>query len=330
MSENAAARAAEIDSEPRSRVKSRAALRTGAHGDTAEPVKQRTRAALAMREAKETGDTVDGVRIYLRAIGRNKLLSADDEVRLAQRIERFDMAAKNELIESNLRLVVSIAKRYNDRGLTLLDLIQEGNVGLLRAAEKFDWRRGYKFSTYAAWWIRQGITRAISEQSRTIRVPVHLLQRINKVSMTRRRLEQRFEREPTIEEIAKELEIEVEEVQALLDVTVDAISLDTPLGDDTDSTVGDSVPSDEALSPENLVAETLVKRDLDTILSLLSDRERNVLELRYGLNGNESQTLVEIGDEMGVTRERIRQIEIGAIAKIKRSAQAGMLTDIDD
>lgn len=274
----------------------------------------------------ESREAIDTVRLYLKAIGERKLLSAEDEVRLAKRIERADNEAKNQMIEANLRLVVSIAKRYNDRGLTLLDLIQEGNVGLMRAVEKFDWRRGYKFSTYAAWWIRQGITRAIADQARTIRIPVHLLQNVNKVAAVRRRLEQELGREPTEEEIAATLELEVEDVKRLMELNADTVSLDTPIGsDDGSATLGDVVEDGAELRPEEIVAERLLSEDIDVVLSQLGDRERRVIELRYGITGDEPLTLVEIGKCIGVTRERVRQIEIAAINKLRRGGETERL-----
>lgn len=267
----------------------------------------------------ESREAIDTVRLYLKAIGERKLLTAEDEVRLAKRIERADNGAKNEMIEANLRLVVSIAKRYNDRGLTLLDLIQEGNVGLMRAVEKFDWRRGFKFSTYAAWWIRQGITRAIADQARTIRIPVHLLQNVNKVAAVRRRLEQETGREPTEEEIAHALDIEISDVKKLMELNADTVSLDTPIGSDEGSaTLGDVVEGGGEQRPEEIVAERLLSEDVDLVLRQLNDRERRVIELRFGITGDEPLTLVEIGKHIGVTRERVRQIEIAAINKLRR------------
>jgi RNA polymerase primary sigma factor len=274
-------------------------------------------------EGREAFDTV---HLYLKSIGRHKLLSAEEEVRLAKRIERADVEAKNTMIESNLRLVVSIAKRYSDRGVSLLDLIQEGNVGLMRAVEKFDWRKGYKFSTYAAWWIRQGITRCIADQSRTIRLPVHLLQHVNKVAATRRRLEQELGRDPTVDELVKELDMTEEDVKALMELSSDAISLETPLGrDEGASTIGDVVEDDSDRSPEEIVAERLLMEDIDVVLAQLGERERRVVELRYGLTGEEPMTLVDIGAEIGVTRERVRQIELGAIEKLRRGCETGRL-----
>lgn len=274
----------------------------------------------------EGREAIDTVHLYLKAIGRRKLLSAEDEVRLAKRIERADIEAKNIMIEANLRLVVSIAKRYTDRGVSMLDLIQEGNVGLMRAVEKFDWRRGYKFSTYAAWWIRQGITRCIADQARTIRIPVHLLQNVNKVAAVRRRLEQETGRVPTVEEVATELQMDVEDVKTLMEISADAISLETPIGgDEGNATIADVVENDRDQAPEEIVAERLLSEDIDVVLSQLGDRERRVVELRYGLTGEEPLTLVEIGKFIGVTRERVRQIEIAAIDKLRRGGETARL-----
>ena len=277
----------------------------------------------------ESREAIDTVHLYLKAIGERKLLSAEDEVRLAKRIERADNDAKNTMIEANLRLVVSIAKRYNDRGVSMLDLIQEGNVGLMRAVEKFDWRRGYKFSTYAAWWIRQGITRAIADQARTIRIPVHLLQNVNKVAAVRRRLEQEMGREPTVEEVAKAVDMDEDDVKNLMELNADAISLETPIGsDEGTATIADVVESSSEQAPEEIVAERLLSEDIDVVLSQLGDRERRVIELRYGITGDEPLTLVEIGKYIGVTRERVRQIEIAAIQKLRRGGETERLRQV--
>jgi len=274
----------------------------------------------------ESREAIDTVHLYLKAIGERQLLSAEDEVRLAKRIERADNEAKNIMIEANLRLVVSIAKRYNDRGVSLLDLIQEGNVGLMRAVEKFDWRRGYKFSTYAAWWIRQGITRAIADQARTIRIPVHLLQNVNKVAAVRRRLVQELGREPSIEEVGKEVDMPEADVKKLMELSADAISLETPMGSDEGAgTIGDMVEDDSEQAPEEIVAERLLSEDIDVVLGQLGDRERRVIELRYGISGDDPLTLVEIGKFIGVTRERVRQIEIAAIEKLRRGGETERL-----
>lgn len=274
----------------------------------------------------ESREAIDTVHLYLKAIGERKLLSAEDEVRLAKRIERADHEAKHIMIEANLRLVVSIAKRYNDRGVSLLDLIQEGNVGLMRAVEKFDWRRGYKFSTYAAWWIRQGITRCIADQARTIRIPVHLLQNVNKVAAVRRRLEQELGRDPSVEEVAKELQMDEDDVKSLMELSSDAISLETPIGGDEGSaTIGDVVENGSDQAPEEIVAERLLSEDIDVVLAQLNERERRVVELRYGLTGDEPLTLVEIGKYIGVTRERVRQIELAAIEKLRRGGETARL-----
>lgn len=274
----------------------------------------------------EGREAIDTVHLYLKAIGERKLLSAEDEVRLAKRIERADNEAKNIMIEANLRLVVSIAKRYTDRGVSMLDLIQEGNVGLMRAVEKFDWRRGYKFSTYAAWWIRQGITRCIADQARTIRIPVHLLQNVNKVAAVRRRLGQELGRDATIEEIAQELDMEEDDVKKLMELAADAISLETPIGsEEGNATIGDVVEDSSEQAPEEIVAERLLSEDVDVVLGQLNDRERRVVELRYGLTGDEPLTLVEIGKFIGVTRERVRQIEIAAIEKLRRGGETARL-----
>jgi RNA polymerase primary sigma factor len=259
----------------------------------------------------------DPVRMYLREIGRVPLLTAAEEVSLAKRIERRDMGAKAQLIEANLRLVVSVAKRYVGRGLAFLDLIQEGNLGLIRAVEKFDYRKGYKFSTYATWWIRQAITRAIADQARTIRVPVHMVETINRLSRVQRQLLQDLGREPTVAEIAKELEVTPERVREIQKVAQEPISLETPVGEDEDSELGDLIEDGAIQSPADQVSKLLRREELESVLNQLTDRERKVLELRFGLRGEEPRTLEEVGQRFGVTRERIRQIEAKTLTKLQ-------------
>jgi RNA polymerase primary sigma factor len=259
----------------------------------------------------------DPVRMYLREIGRVPLLTAAQEVSLAKRIERRDMHAKTELIEANLRLVVSVAKRYVGRGMPLLDLIQEGNLGLIRAVEKFDYRRGYKFSTYATWWIRQAITRAIADQARTIRVPVHMVETINRLSRVHRQLVQDRGREPAVEELAEELGVTVERVREIQAFSLEPISLETPVGEDEDSELGDLVEDRAVESPNEAVTRLLRREELQLVLQTLNERERKVLELRYGLSGEEPRTLEEVGSRFGVTRERIRQIEARTLTKLQ-------------
>jgi RNA polymerase primary sigma factor len=273
----------------------------------------------------------DAVRLYLESIGRVPLLTKEDEVRLAKRVEANDMEAKNALIEANLRLVVSIAKRYSSRGLTLLDLIQEGNLGLIRAVEKFDWRRGFKFSTYATWWIRQAITRALADQSRTIRIPVHMVERMNRVSRTRRALAQKLGRDPTPEEIAREVEMKPEQVEEILELGHEPVSLEAPVGqEEGESRLADFIEDSGLDGPLEVVSARLRDADLESALQSLQWRERRVLELRYGLAAEEPQTLEAIGQEVGVTRERVRQIESAVLAKLKASRQAGRLRDSTD
>jgi len=263
------------------------------------------------------GYSNDPVRMYLREIGKVPLLTGAQEVSLAQRIERRDMAAKAALIEANLRLVVSVAKRYVGRGMSLLDLIQEGNLGLIRAVEKFDYRKGYKFSTYATWWIRQAVTRAIADQARTIRMPVHMVETINRLSRVQRQLLQDLGREPTVEEIAKELDLTPTRVREIQKVAQEPVSLETPVGEDEDSELGDLIEDHEVQGPADAVAVTLRREELDRILGMLDERERKVLELRFGLRGEEPRTLEEVGQRFGVTRERIRQIEAKTLAKLQ-------------
>jgi RNA polymerase primary sigma factor len=258
----------------------------------------------------------DPVRMYLREIGRVRLLTAAEEVSLAKRIERRDPEARAVLIEANLRLVVSVAKRYVGRGLAFLDLIQEGNVGLIRAVEKFDYRMGYKFSTYATWWIRQAVTRAIADQARTIRVPVHMVETINHLSRVQRQLVQALGHEPTIDEIAHELEVTPDRVREIQKVAQEPVSLETPVGEEEDSELGDLIEDRGVLGPADAVATLLRREELEEVLSQLSHRERKVLELRFGLRGEEPRTLEEVGQRFGVTRERIRQIEAKTLNKL--------------
>ena len=275
-------------------------------------------------------ESTDPVRQYLREIGRVPLLSAEDEIELAKRYEKAEKKAKDKLTESNLRLVVSIAKKYIGRGLSLLDLIQEGNQGLIRAVEKYDWRKGFKFSTYATWWIRQAITRAIADQARTIRIPVHMVETINKLYRTSRRLMQELGREPTPEEIGDELELDAERVREILKIAQEVTSLETPVGDDQESFLGDFIPDESQLSPVDQASKQLLKDHLDEVLSTLSDREARVLKLRFGLEGNKQMTLEEVGKVFGVTRERIRQIEAKALRKLKHPSRRKKLQDYLD
>ena len=273
----------------------------------------------------------DAVRLYLRSIGRVPLLTREDEVRLAKRIEQNDMSAKNALIEANLRLVVSIAKRYSGRGLTLLDLIQEGNLGLIRAVEKFDWRRGFKFSTYATWWIRQAITRALADQSRTIRIPVHMVERMNRVARARRTLMQKHNREPTPTEIGALVEMTPDKVEEILKLGQEPVSLEAPVGgEDGDASLGDFIEDAAGDRPLEIVANRIRDSDLVDVLDSLPWRERKVIELRYGLGERGPMTLEDIGKEVGVTRERVRQIESKTLALLKASGGAGRLAGTAD
>ncbi len=271
--------------------------------------------------------SLDSLRLYLRSIGRVNLLTAEQEVMLAKRIERGDMAAKQQMIEANLRLVVSIAKSYLGRGLTFLDLIQEGSMGLIRAVEKFDYRRGYKFSTYATWWIRQAVTRAIADKGRTIRIPVHMVEKLNKVVHVERQLVQQLGREPTPEEIAIELETTVREVRDVLRMAQQPISLEKPIGEEEDSELGDFVEDQTAESPFELAAEHLRRENLRRALAALPEREREVIEMRFGLTGERPYTLEEVGRAFNVTRERIRQIENHTLKKLEALPEAQRLRD---
>ncbi|MDP8911293.1 MAG: RNA polymerase sigma factor RpoD [Actinomycetota bacterium] len=271
--------------------------------------------------------SLDSLRLYLREIGKVPLLTADQEVYLAKRIERGDMAAKTQMIEANLRLVVSIAKSYLGRGLSFLDLIQEGSLGLIRAVDKFDYRKGYKFSTYATWWIRQAVTRAIADKARTIRIPVHMVEKLNKVVHIERQLVQRLGREPRAEEIAEELEITTAEVREILRMSQLPVSLEKPIGEEEESQLGDFVPDDQAESPFDTATVSLRREDIETVLASLPERERKVIELRYGLLGAQPQTLEELGRTFGVTRERIRQIETTTLKKLESLPEAQGLKD---
>jgi RNA polymerase primary sigma factor len=271
--------------------------------------------------------SLDSLRLYLRSIGRVSLLTAEQEVILARRIERGDMVAKQHMIEANLRLVVSIAKSYLGRGLTFLDLIQEGSMGLIRAVEKFDYRRGYKFSTYATWWIRQAVTRAIADKGRTIRIPVHMVEKLNKVVHVERQLVQQLGREPTPEEIAAELETTVREVRDVLRMAQQPISLEKPIGEEEESELGDFVEDQTAESPFELAAEHLRRENLRRALAALPEREREVIEMRFGLTGERPYTLEEVGRAFNVTRERIRQIENHTLKKLEALPEAQRLRD---
>ncbi|MFH1749529.1 MAG: RNA polymerase sigma factor RpoD [bacterium] len=269
----------------------------------------------------------DSVRMYLREIGKIPLIKKEEEIVLAQKIERGNQNAKKKLAEANLRLVVSIAKRYVGRGLTLLDLIQEGNTGLARAVEKFDWRRGYKFSTYATWWIRQAVTRAIADQSRTIRIPVHMVETINKLVAIQRQLVQELGREPLSEEIAQEMGIPKEKVEHIKKISQETVSLETPVGEEEDSRLGDFIEDKDSKTPEDIAIHQLLKEQLAKIMGELSAREQKVLKMRFGLSGDHEHTLEEVGNELGVTRERIRQIEAKALGKLKINPENKRLHD---
>ena len=269
----------------------------------------------------------DPVRMYLKEIGKVPLLSAEEEIELAKRMELGDMEAKKRLAEANLRLVVSIAKRYVGRGMLFLDLIQEGNLGLIKAVEKFDYRKGYKFSTYATWWIRQAITRAIADQARTIRIPVHMVETINKLIRVSRQLLQELGREPTPEEIAAEMNMPVERVREILKISQEPVSLETPIGEEEDSHLGDFIQDDNVPVPADAAAFTLLKEQLEEVLSTLTEREKKVLTLRFGLEDGRARTLEEVGREFNVTRERIRQIEAKALRKLRHPSRSRKLKD---
>ena len=272
----------------------------------------------------------DPVRMYLKEIGKVPLLTAEEEIELAKRMELGDEEAKKRLAEANLRLVVSIAKRYVGRGMLFLDLIQEGNLGLIKAVEKFDYRKGYKFSTYATWWIRQAITRAIADQARTIRIPVHMVETINKLIRVSRQLLQELGREPTPEEIAEEMNMPVERVREILKISQEPVSLETPIGEEEDSHLGDFIQDDNVPVPADAAAFTLLKEQLAEVLSTLTDREQKVLRLRFGLDDGRARTLEEVGKEFNVTRERIRQIEAKALRKLRHPSRSRKLKDYLD
>ncbi len=272
----------------------------------------------------------DPVRMYLKEIGKVDLLTAEEEVELAKRMEAGDEAARQQLVEANLRLVVSIAKKYVGRGMLFLDLIQEGNMGLMKAVEKFDYRKGYKFSTYATWWIRQAITRAIADQARTIRIPVHMVETINKLIRVSRQLLQEKGREPTPEEIGEEMDITAAKVREIMKISQEPVSLETPIGEEEDSHLGDFIEDEDAPAPASAASFMLLKEQLDKVLDSLTEREKRVLELRFGIEDGRSRTLEEVGREFGVTRERIRQIEAKALRKLRHPTRSRKLKDYLD
>lgn len=301
--------------------------------ETYEKIVSKEKEEVELEDFLEVGDEIaidDPVRMYLKEIGKIPLLTAEEEVELAKRMEQGDTEAKRKLIESNLRLVVSIAKKYIGRGMLFLDLIQEGNLGLIRAVEKFDYRKGYKFSTYATWWIRQAITRAIADQARTIRIPVHMVETINKVLRVSRQLVQELGREPTIEEIAKAIDMPPEKVEEILKVAQEPVSLETPIGEEEDSHLGDFIEAKDIPSPADAAAKQLLREQLEAVLNTLSKREREVLKLRFGLEDGRPSTLEEVGKRFGVTRERIRQIEAKALRKLRHPTRSKKLKDFLD
>lgn len=283
---------------------------------------------LEMISTLGSGGVSDPVRMYLKEIGRIPLLNREEEIRLAQKVEAGEAEAKKKLIDANLRLVVSIAKKYIGRGMTFLDLIQEGNKGLIRAVEKFDWTKGFKFSTYATWWIRQAITRSIADQARTIRIPVHMVETINKLMRTSRRMMQELGREPTPEEIATEMEMDADKVREIQKISQNTTSLEAPVGSgDDESVLGDFISDDKQLSPYDVTSQQMLRENIDEVLSALTDREAKVLRMRFGLAGNKMMTLEEVGRKFGVTRERIRQIEAKALRKLKHPSRRKKLQD---
>lgn len=290
--------------------------------------KSKNSSAKEFEEIMSKGITVDDpVRMYLKEIGKVPLLSADEEIELAKRMEEGDKDAKNKLCEANLRLVVSIAKRYVGRGMLFLDLIQEGNLGLIKAVDKFDYKKGYKFSTYATWWIRQAITRSIADQARTIRIPVHMVETINKLIRVSRQLLQELDREPTPEEIAEKMDISVEKVREILKIAQEPVSLETPIGEEEDSHLGDFIPDDDVPAPSDAAAFSMLKEQLVEVLDTLTERERKVLKLRFGLEDGRARTLEEVGKQFDVTRERIRQIEAKALRKLRHPSRSKKLKD---
>lgn len=303
----------------------------GGHVDDAEPIPDDLEGEEDWQEDEDLSSNPsylddisdDSVRLYLREIGKIPLLNAEEELSLAHRVKEGDKEAKDKMAEANMRLVVSIAKRYSGRGLDFLDLIQEGNTGLLRAVEKFDPDKGFKFSTYATWWIRQAITRAIADQARTIRIPVHMVETINKLLRTQRRLTQELNREPTNEEIAAAMDMEVDKVEYVMKIKQDITSLDANVrDDDDDSVLGDFIEDDEAVSPEDAATAQLLKEQVKDMLGVLSDREQKIVKMRFGLEDGKSHTLEEVGQEFSVTRERIRQIEAKALSKLRKHKNA--------
>ena len=300
---------------------------SAAGGAGGEKIEEEEDLVLSDEEITKDININDPVRMYLKEIGRISLLSSEEEMDLSVRIAEGDEAAKNVLAESNLRLVVSIAKRYVGRGLLFLDLIQEGNIGLMKAVEKFDYGKGYKFSTYATWWIRQAITRALADQARTIRVPVHMVETINKMARVQRQMTLELNREPTDEELAEKMGISVEKVREVMKISQDPVSLDTPIGEEDDSHLGDFIKDERSMSPEEYATNEILKEEIQNVLMTLQEREREVLELRFGLVDGTSHTLEEVGKKFNVTRERIRQIEAKALRKLRHPSRAKKLKD---